>query len=137
MSSIHLVVCVCTFLYVFMIVIRPVYLYILYFHIWYTLLYDSGSNLFPTRVDETVVGGPKSRYRDKVWAPGFPSRAIDRLCDPEGSSVLTNQWNIQYNHFPKVYQFSSSSNSLITSQKCTDIPINHILQSHSRKVLMY
>jgi hypothetical protein len=32
-----------------------------------------------------VVGGPNSRWQDKVRAPGFPSRAIDHLCDPEGS----------------------------------------------------
>jgi hypothetical protein len=45
----------------------------------------SGSNLFLTRVNDMVVGGPNSRWQDKARAPGFPSIAIDHLCDPEGS----------------------------------------------------
>lgn len=61
----------CVYFLVFVVIIWPVYL---------------GSNLFPTRVDDTVVGGPNSRWRDKVQAHGFPHGAIDHLCYRDGST---------------------------------------------------
>jgi hypothetical protein len=87
MLSIHLVVYgLCVLYCVLGNYMAGLFICILYFHIWFNWLYYSGSNLFPTRVNDTVVGGPNSQWWDKVRAHGLPSRTIDHLCDCDGST---------------------------------------------------
>jgi hypothetical protein len=59
-------------------------LYLLMLYLW---LYCSGSNLFATRFDGTVIDSPNGRWRDKSAGPHFTSMALPSKCDLEGSEV--------------------------------------------------